>query len=119
MSYTVFLREKTVAHQQIQQPCQHATPQDTPQDTTWLLGTPQDTTLSGCYGREASAILTLPVADEVLEVIVEVSRKIFHLNTLTVVLISRHDSLTNITQRIYSETNGTAATCICKSDSEL
>ena len=117
MSYTVFLREKTVAHQQIQQR-QHATPRDTPQDTTWLLGTPQDTTLSGCYGREASPIPTLPVADEVLEVIVEVSRKIFHLNTLTVVLISRHDSLTNITQRIYSETNG-IATCICKSDSEL
>ena len=24
--------------------------------SAWLLGTPQDTTLSGCYGREASAI---------------------------------------------------------------
>lgn len=43
---------------------------------------------------------TLPVSDEVLEVIVDVSRKIFHFNTLTVVLISRHDSLTYITPRI-------------------
>ena len=43
---------------------------------------------------------TLPVSDEVLEVIVDVSRKIFHFNTLTVVLISRHGSLTYITQRI-------------------
>lgn len=43
---------------------------------------------------------TLPVSDEVLEVIVDVSRKIFHFMTLTVVLISRHGSLTYITQRI-------------------
>ena len=55
--------------------------------------TGQGTTLSGSYGGTARATeghTTLPVPDEVFEVIVDVSREIFHFNILTSASISRH-----------------------------
>ena len=46
--------------------------------------------------RATEGHTTLPVPHEVLEVIVDVSREIFHFNILTSASICRHDSLLNV-----------------------